>query len=234
MCSLWPFSLDAEQEDEDLHVVVEKSGVTVMIDKEIEEISREEIVDETDSYQSNQSKLNERMHSCTIIDSIEPMDSSCLWTTTFLPQSNVFNSIDLIHEFFFNLIPHWHSISHPTPIWCQFMLQNSITSLMPSCHNAIWCPKWSTKQNPQDLQHHRHDSSAHIMCQLQVITNTCRAFVLILCMITGVLGIWHIVNQRYVLTFLMFLYISNLSYIHPENSESSTIQQSHYMFQFTA
>ncbi len=78
MCSLQPFSLDTEQEDEDLHVVVEKSGTTVTIDKEIEEISREEIVDETDSYQSNQSKLNERMHSCTIIDSIEPMDSSCL------------------------------------------------------------------------------------------------------------------------------------------------------------
>src|SRR6266436_7149078 len=125
MCSLRPFSLDAEQEDEDLHVVVEKSGATVMIDKEIEEISREEIVDETNSYQSNQSKLNERMHLCTIIDSVEPMDSSCLQTTTFLPQSNVFDSIDLIHEFFFNLIPHWHSISHLTPIRCQFMLQNS-------------------------------------------------------------------------------------------------------------
>ena len=97
-------------------MVVEKSGTTVMINKEIEEISREEIVDETDSYQSNQSKLNERMCSCTIIDSIEPMDSSCLRTTTFLPQSNVFDSIDLIHEFFYNLIPHWHSISHPTPI----------------------------------------------------------------------------------------------------------------------
>jgi len=125
MCSLWPFSLDAKQEDEDLHVVVEKSGVTVTINKEIEEISREEIVDETDSYQSNQSKLNERMHSHTIIDSIEPMDSSCLQTTAFLPQSNVFDSIDLIHEFFFNLIPHWHSISHPMPIWRQFTLQNS-------------------------------------------------------------------------------------------------------------
>src|SRR5260221_12377763 len=116
MCSLRPFSLDAEQEDEDLHVVVEKSGTTVTINKEIEEISREEIIDETDSYQSNQSKLNERMCSCTIIDSVEPMDSSCLRTTTFLPQSNIFDSIDLIHEFFFNLIPHWHSISHPTPI----------------------------------------------------------------------------------------------------------------------
>ena len=45
-------------------MVVEKSGVTVMINKEIEEISREEIIDETNSYQSNQSKLNERMHSC--------------------------------------------------------------------------------------------------------------------------------------------------------------------------
>src|SRR6266436_513886 len=63
MCSLQPFSLDTEQEDEDLHVVVKKSGVTVTINKEIEEISREEIIDETDSYQSNQSKLNERMHS---------------------------------------------------------------------------------------------------------------------------------------------------------------------------
>src|SRR5258705_1085112 len=125
MCSLRPFSLDAKQEDEDLHVVVEKSGATVTIDKEIEESSREEIVDETDSYQSNQSKLNERMHSHTIIDSIEPMDSSCLQTTAFLPQSNVFDSIDLIHEFFFNLIPHWHSISHPTPIRRQFTLQNS-------------------------------------------------------------------------------------------------------------
>jgi len=125
MCSLWPFSLDTKQEDEDLHVVVKKSGMTVAINKEIEEISREEIVDETNSYQSNQSKLNERMHSCTIIDSIEPMDSSCLQTTTFLPQSNIFDSIDLIHEFFFNLIPHWHSISHLTPIQCQFTLQNS-------------------------------------------------------------------------------------------------------------
>src|SRR5258707_6362583 len=125
MCSLRPFSLDAEQEDEDLHVVVEKSGTTVMIDKEIEEISREEIVDETDSYQSNQSKLNERMHSCTIIDSVEPMDSSCLQTTAFLPQSNIFDSIDLIHKFFFNLIPHWHSISHLMPIQHQFTLQNS-------------------------------------------------------------------------------------------------------------
>ncbi len=125
MCSLWPFSLDAKQEDEDLHVVVEKSGMTVAIDKEIKEISREEIVDETNSYQSNQSKLNERMHSRTIIDSIGPTDSSCLQTTTFLPQSNIFDSINLIHEFFFNLIPHWHSISHPTPIRHQFMLQNS-------------------------------------------------------------------------------------------------------------
>src|SRR5260221_13550065 len=116
MCSLQPFSLDAEQEDEDLHVVVEKSGTTVTINKEIEEISREEIIDETNSYQSNQSKLNERMRSHTIIDSIELMDISCLQTTTFLPQSNVFNSIDLIHEFFFNLIPHLHSISHPMPI----------------------------------------------------------------------------------------------------------------------
>src|SRR5260370_37292566 len=116
MCHLRPFTLDVEQEDEDLHVVVEKSGTTVMIDKEIEEISREEIVDETDSYQSNQPKLNERMHSHTIIDSIEPLDCSCLQTTAFLPQSNVFDSIDLIHEFFFNLIPHWHSISHLTPI----------------------------------------------------------------------------------------------------------------------
>src|SRR5260221_5980963 len=125
MCSLQPFSLDAKQEDEDLHVVVEKSGATVMIDKEIKEISREEIIDETDSYQSNQSKLNERMHSCTIIDSVEPMDSSCLRTTTFLPQSNVFDSIDLIHELFFNLIPHWLCISHLTLISCQFMVQNS-------------------------------------------------------------------------------------------------------------
>src|SRR6266436_6917620 len=125
MCSLQPFSLDTEQEDEDLHVVVKKSGMTVAINKEIEEISREEIIDETDSYQSNQSKLNERMHSHTIIDSIEPMDSSCLRTTAFLPQSNVFDSIDLIHEFFFNLIPHWHSISHLMPIQCQFTLQNS-------------------------------------------------------------------------------------------------------------
>ncbi len=33
-------------------MVVEKSGMTVMIDKEIEEISREEIIDETNSYQS--------------------------------------------------------------------------------------------------------------------------------------------------------------------------------------
>src|SRR6266436_610610 len=177
MCSLRPFSLDAKQEDEDLHVVVEKSGMTVMIDKEIEEISREEIVDETDSYQSNQSKLNERMRSRTIIDSIEPMDSSCLQTTAFLPQSNIFNSIDLIHKFFFNLIP----------------------------------------------QCHRHDSSAHIAHQLWVVTNTCQVFILILCAIAGVLGIWHIMNQRYVLTFLMFLYISNLSYIHPGNSESLTI-----------
>src|SRR5260221_3702085 len=79
----------------------------------------------------------------------------------------------------------------------------------------------------------RHDSSTHIACQLQVITNACQAFVLILCTIAGVLGIWHIVNQRYVLTFLMFLYISNLSYIHPGNSESSTIRWSHYMFRFT-
>src|SRR6266436_10401257 len=100
MCSLRPLRLDDEQEDEDLHVVVEKSGATVMIDKEIKEISREEIVGETDRYQSNQSKLNERMCSCTIIDSIEPMDSSCLQTTAFLPQSNIFDSIDLIHEFF--------------------------------------------------------------------------------------------------------------------------------------
>src|SRR5258708_1212383 len=99
--------------------------MTVAINKEIEEISREEIVDETNSYQSNQSKLNERMHSCTIIDSVEPTDSSCLQTTAFLPQSNIFDSINLIHEFFFNLIPHWHSISHPMPIPCQFMLQNS-------------------------------------------------------------------------------------------------------------
>ena len=59
-------------------MVVKKSGMTVTIDKEIEEISREEIIDETESYQSNQSKLNERMRSCTIIDSVEPMDSSCL------------------------------------------------------------------------------------------------------------------------------------------------------------
>jgi len=59
-------------------VVVKKSGTTVTINKEIKEISREEIIDETDSYQSNQSKLNERMRSCTIIDSVEPMDSSCL------------------------------------------------------------------------------------------------------------------------------------------------------------
>src|SRR5260221_2132225 len=35
--------------------------------------------------------------------------------------------------------------------------------------------------------------------------NACQAFILILCMIAGVLGIWHIMNQRYVLTFLMFL-----------------------------
>ena len=34
MCSLWPFSLDTKQEDEDLHVVVEKSDLTVMINKE--------------------------------------------------------------------------------------------------------------------------------------------------------------------------------------------------------
>src|SRR5258706_12926780 len=81
MCSLQPFSLDTKQEDEDLHVVVEKSGVTVTIDKEIEEISREEIIDETDSYQSNQSKLNERMHSHTIIDSVmtsSPRDGKAL------------------------------------------------------------------------------------------------------------------------------------------------------------
>ena len=91
---------------------------------------------------------------------------------------------------------------------------------MLSCHNAIWCPKWSTKQNPQDLQCHGHNSSAHIAHQSRVITNACWVFILILCTIAGVLGIWHIVNQRYVLTFLMFLYISNLSYIHPGNSES--------------
>src|SRR5258706_1827736 len=137
MCSLQPFSLDAEQEDEDLHVVVEKSGMTVMINKEIEEISREEIVDETNSYQSNQSKLNERMRSCTIIDSIDPMDSSCLRTTTFLPQSNIFDSIDLIHKFFFqfnsSLAQHFTSNANLTPIHAT----EFITSLMLSCRNAI-------------------------------------------------------------------------------------------------
>src|SRR5258706_4694379 len=73
------------------------------------------------------------------------------------------------------------------------------------------------------MERDRHDLSAHVTCQSWVITNTCQAFILILCVIAGVLGIWHIMNQRYVLTFLMFLYISNLSYIHPGNSESSTI-----------
>ena len=118
-------------------MVVEKSGVTVTINKEIEEISREEIVDETDSYQSNQSKLNERMHSRTIIDSIEPMDSSCLQTTAFLPQSNVFDSIDLIHKFFFqfnsSLAQHFTSDANSTPIHTT----EFITSLMLSRHNAI-------------------------------------------------------------------------------------------------
>src|SRR5258708_5488241 len=149
MCSLQPFSLDAKQEDEDLCVVVEKSGMTVAINKEIEEISREEIIDETDSYQSNQSKLNERMHSCTIIDSIEPMDSSCLRTTAFLPQSNVFDSINLIHEFFFqfnsSLAQHFTSNANSTPIHTT----EFITSLMLSCCNAIRCPKRRTKQNPR-------------------------------------------------------------------------------------
>ena len=80
-------------------MVVEKSGTTVAIDKEIEEISWEEIVDETDSYQSNQSKLNERMLSCTIIDSIEPTDSSCLQTTTFLVDGVKDVRLGMIHEF---------------------------------------------------------------------------------------------------------------------------------------
>src|SRR5258708_5759521 len=106
-----------------------------VIDKEIKEISREEIVDETDSYQSNQSKSNERMRSRTIIDSVEPIDSSCLQTTAFLPQSNVFDSINLIHEFFFNLIPHWHSISHPMPIQCQFM--HSCRTPIAGCHERL-------------------------------------------------------------------------------------------------
>src|SRR5258708_13327920 len=109
-----------------------------------------------------------------------------------------------------------------------------ITSLMLSHCNAIRHPKRSTKQNPQDLQCHGHDLSAHVVHQSWVITNACRVFILILCTIAGVLGIWHIMNQRYVLTFLMFLYISTLSYIHPQNSESSTIQCSHYIFRFTA
>ena len=47
MCSLWPFSLDAEQEDEDLHVVVEKSDLTVVIDKE-----NQGVIDGANSYQS--------------------------------------------------------------------------------------------------------------------------------------------------------------------------------------
>jgi hypothetical protein len=81
-------------------VVVEKSGATVMINKEIEEISREEIVDETDSYQSKQSKLNERMLSRTIIDSVEPTDSSCLQTTTFLVDGVEDVRLRTIHEFF--------------------------------------------------------------------------------------------------------------------------------------
>ena len=81
-------------------MVVEKSGATVAIDKEIEEISREEIVDETDSYQSKQSKLNERMLSRTIIDSVEPMDSSCLQTTTFLVDGVEDVRLRTIHEFF--------------------------------------------------------------------------------------------------------------------------------------
>src|SRR5258708_10082160 len=114
MCSLRPFSLDAEQEDEDLHVVVKKSGTTVMIDKEIEEISRE--------FQFNSS-----------------------------------------------LAQHFTSDTNSTPIHAT----ESITSLMLSCRNAIRHPKQSAKQNPQDLQCHRHNSSTHIMHQSQVIMNTC-------------------------------------------------------------
>ena len=81
-------------------MVVKKSGATVTIDKEIEEISREGIIDETDSYQSNQSKLNERMLSRTIIDSVEPTDSSCLQTTTFLVDGVEDIRLGMIHEFF--------------------------------------------------------------------------------------------------------------------------------------
>src|SRR5258707_2704067 len=122
-------------------------------------------------------------------------------------------------QFNSSLAQHFTSNDNLMPIHAT----EFITSLMLSHHNAIRRPKQSAKQNPQDLQCHGHDSSTHVARQSQVITNTCRAFVLILCVITGVLGIWHIMNQRYVLTFLMFLYISNLSYIHPGNSESSTI-----------
>src|SRR5258707_8035068 len=122
-------------------------------------------------------------------------------------------------QFNSSLAQHFTSDANLMPIHAT----EFITSLMLSHHNAIPHPKRSTKQNPQDLQCHRHNSSAHVACQSQVITNACQAFILILCAIAGVLGIWHIVNQRYVLTFLMFLYISNLSYTHPGNSESSTI-----------
>src|SRR6266436_9980040 len=111
------------------------------------------------------------MHSCTIIDSVEPMDSSCLQTTAFLPQSNVFDSIDLIHEFFFqfnsSLAQHFTSNANSTPIHAT----EFITSLMLSFRNAIRHPKRSAKQNPQDLQHHGHDSSAHVVHQSQVIMN---------------------------------------------------------------
>src|SRR5260221_6087123 len=123
-------------------------------------------------------------------------------------------------QFNSSLAQHFTSDTNLMPIHAT----EFITSLMLSHCNAIQHPKRSAKQNPQDLQCHGHDSSAHVMHQLQVIMNACQAFILILCTITGVLGIWHIMNQRYVLTFLMFLYISNLSYIHPGNSESSTIR----------
>src|SRR5258708_34641747 len=122
-------------------------------------------------------------------------------------------------QFNSSLAQHFTSDANSMPIHTT----EFITSLMLSHCNAIQHPKRSTKQNPQDLQCHRHNSSTHIMRQSWFVTNACQAFILILCTITGVLGIWHIVNQRYVLTFLMFLYISNLSYIHPGNSESSTI-----------
>ena len=102
MCSLWPFSLDAEQEDEDLHVVVEKSDLTVVIDKE-----NQGVIDGPTAISQDKGEALIKRWVYTLYLTAGSLGTAATYEPTnhllfpIQSQSQVFGSIDSIHDLSF-------------------------------------------------------------------------------------------------------------------------------------